>query len=167
MLINKAQEKGAEIINRVMVFDLLRDGDRIVGAVGIDTREDALVVFEAKAVILGTGCLDRLYPPPTPAWMPSIPGNLTLTGDGRAMAFRAGADIVSPEMIKRHVGPRYFSRFGQATWVGVFRDPQDKPIGPYVTQPERLYDDITPEVNKGIFLEYAKAGKGVNVFLPK
>lgn len=160
VLIQKALEQGAEIVNRVMVFDLLRDGDRIVGALGIDTREDVLVVFEAKSVVLGTGCLDRLYPPPSPAWMASIPGNLTLTGDGRAMAYRAGAEIVSPEMPKRHVGPRYFSRFGQATWIGVLRDPHDKPIGPYVTKPHRLYGDMTPEV-KGVFLEeFMKTGRG-------
>jgi succinate dehydrogenase/fumarate reductase flavoprotein subunit len=160
ILIKKAQELGAEIVNRMMVFDLLRDKDKIIGAVGIDTREDILAVFEAKAVVLGTGCLDRLYPPPTPAWMASIPGNLTLTGDGRAMAYRAGAEIVSPEMPKRHVGPRYFSRFGQATWVGVLRDPHDKPIGPYVTRPHRVYGDMTPEV-KGVFLEeLLKTGRG-------
>ena len=160
ILIQKARELGAEIVNRVMVFDLLRDKERIIGAVGIDTREDSFFLFESKAVILGTGCLDRLYPPPTPAWMASIPGNLTLTGDGRAMAYRAGADIVSPEIPKRHVGPRYFSRFGQATWVGVLRDPHDKPIGPYVTSPNRVYGDMTPEV-KGVYLEeLLKAGNG-------
>lgn len=160
VLIQKAHDSGAEIINRMMVFDLLRDKERIIGAVGIDTREDSLVLFESKAVILGTGCLDRLYPPPTPAWMASIPGNLTLTGDGRAMAYRAGADIVSPEMPKRHVGPRYFSRFGQATWIGVLRDPHDNPIGPYVTSPNRVYGDMTPEV-KGVYLEeLLKTGNG-------
>jgi succinate dehydrogenase/fumarate reductase flavoprotein subunit len=152
VLTKKAAEQGAETINRVMAFDLLRDKDRIIGAIGIDTREDVLVVVESKAVVLGTGCLDRLYPAPVPGWMPSIPGNLTLTGDGRAMAYRAGAEIVSPEMPKRHVGPRYFSRFGQATWVGVLRDPYGKPIGPYVTRPDRLYGDMTPEV-RGVFLE--------------
>ena len=160
VLIQKAREKGAEIVNRIMVFDLLRDKDRIIGALGIDTREEVLVVFEAKSVILGTGCLDRLYPPPTPAWMASIPGNLTLTGDGRAMAYRSGAEIVSPEMVKRHVGPRYFSRFGQATWIGVLRDPHDNPIGPYVTKPHRLYGDMTPEV-RGVYLEeFMKTGRG-------
>jgi succinate dehydrogenase/fumarate reductase flavoprotein subunit len=160
ILIQKARESGAEIVNRVMVFDLLRDKERITGAVGIDTREDSFFLFESRAVILGTGCLDRLYPPPTPAWMASIPGNLTLTGDGRAMAYRAGADIVSPEIPKRHVGPRYFSRFGQATWVGVLRDPHNKPIGPYVTSPNRVYGDMTPEV-KGVYLEeLLKAGNG-------
>ena len=55
VLIQKALELGAAIVNRVMVFDLLKDGERIVGAIGIDTREDSIVLFESKAVILGTG----------------------------------------------------------------------------------------------------------------
>jgi succinate dehydrogenase/fumarate reductase flavoprotein subunit len=160
IMIQKVRDLGAEIVNRVMVFDLLRDPERIIGAVGIDTREDTLVIFEAKAVVLSTGCLDRLYPPPTPAWMPSIPGNLTLTGDGRAMAYRAGAEIVSPEMPKRHVGPRYFSRFGQATWIGVLRDPYGKPIGPYVTSPHRVYGDMTPEVRGVLLEEIFQSGRG-------
>ena len=160
VLIDKARKLGVQIVNRVMIFDLLKDKDRIVGAIGIDTREEAVVVFEAPSVILGTGCLDRLYPAPTPGWMATIPGNLTLTGDGRAMAFRAGAEIISPEMPKRHVGPKNFSRFGQATWIGVLRDPDDKPIGPYVTKPNRRYGDMTPEV-RGVYLEeFIKAGKG-------
>jgi succinate dehydrogenase/fumarate reductase flavoprotein subunit len=160
ILIDKARELGVQIVNRTMIFDLLKDRERIVGAIGIDTRDEAIVVFEAPSIILGTGCLDRLYPAPTPGWMGTIPGNLTLTGDGRAMAYRAGAEIVSPEMIKRHVGPKYFSRFGQATWIGVLRDPYDKPIGPYVNHPNRRYGDMTPEV-RGVYLEeFTRAGKG-------
>ena len=160
VLIEKALEKGAEIINRVMMLDLLCDSNRIIGAIGIDTREDKVVVFEAKATILGTGFVDRLYPPPVSGWTPSLAGGLTLTGDGRAMAYRAGGTIVGPEMPRRHVGPRYYSRYGQATWVGVLRDPQGKPIGPYVTKPDRVYGDMTPEV-KGVFLEeYMKSGRG-------
>ena len=160
VLIEKALEKGAEIINRVMMLDLLCDSNRIIGAIGIDTREDRVVVFEAKATILGTGFVDRLYPPPVSGWTPSLAGGLTLTGDGRAMAYRAGGTIVGPEMPRRHVGPRYYSRYGQATWVGVLRDPQGKPIGPYVTKPDRVYGDMTPEV-KGVFLEeYMKSGRG-------
>lgn len=160
ILIRKATEAGAEIINRIMIFDLLKDKEKVVGAIGIDTREDYFVIIRSKALILATGCLDRLYPPPVPAWMASIPGNLTLTGDGRAMAYRAGADIVSPEVPKRHIGPRYFSRYGQATWIGVLRDPFDKPIGPYVTKPTRLYGDMTPEVRSVYLEELFKSGNG-------
>ena len=160
VLTEKALEKGAEIMNRVMIFDLLRGGDGIVGAIGIHTREEKVMVFQAKAVILGTGFVDRLYPPPVSGWLASVAGGLTLTGDGRTMTYRAGGDIVGPEIARRHIGPRYFSRYGQATWVGVLRDPKDKPIGPYVTKPDKIYGDMTPEVRGTILEDYMKSGKG-------
>jgi len=160
VLTEKALEKGVEIMNRVMISDLLRGGDGIVGAIGIHTREEKVMVFQAKAVILGTGFVDRLYPPPVSGWLASVAGGLTLTGDGRTMAYRAGGDIVGPEIARRHIGPRYFSRYGQATWVGVLRDPKDKPIGPYVTKPDRIYADMTPEVRGTILEDYMKSGKG-------
>ena len=160
ILTRKALEKGVEIVNRVMVFDLISDGEKVYGAIGIDTRNEKMVVFEAKSIILGTGGISRLYPSPTPGWFNNIATRLSLTGDGRAMAFRAGAELQNVEMRIQHAGPKYYARFGQATWIGVFRDPNDRPIGPFVTKPERLYGDITPEVNKNIFKEYAQAGKG-------
>lgn len=160
ILVGKAQELGAQIINRVMVFDLLSSDDRIMGALGVHTREDKVVVFKAKSIIMGTGAIDRLFPSPVPGWMASTPYPLTVTGDGRAMTYRAGATIVGPEIPKRHMGPRYLARCGQATWIGVLRDPHDKPIGPYVTKPDRLYGDMTMEVKSTLMEEYMKSGRG-------
>jgi succinate dehydrogenase/fumarate reductase flavoprotein subunit len=42
----------------------------------------------------------------------------------------------------------------------VLRDPQDKPIGPYVTKPDRVYGDMTMEVSSTILEDYFKAGRG-------
>jgi succinate dehydrogenase/fumarate reductase flavoprotein subunit len=160
VLMEKALEKGVRIVNRVMVFDLLRDSEGTVGAIGIDTRQDKTIVFRAKSIILATGVTDRLYPSPVPGWMASTPNCLTLTGDGKAMTYRAGGTLAGPESPKRHMGPRYFGRFGQATWVGVLRDPQGKPIGPYVTKPDRKYGDMTMEVRSSILEDYLKSGRG-------
>ena len=160
ILTEKALEKGGKILNRVMIFDLLCGDDGIIGAIGINTREHTVIAVQAKAVILGTGFVDRLYPPQVPGWFASVAGGLTLTGDGRAMTYRAGADIVGPEIPRRHVGPRYFARYGQATWVGVLRDPQDKPIGPYVVKPDKTYGDMTPEVRGTLLEDYMKSGEG-------
>jgi succinate dehydrogenase/fumarate reductase flavoprotein subunit len=160
VLVGKAREMGAEIMNRVMVFDLFRSADAIAGAIGLHTRENKIVLFQAKSIILCTGAIDRLFPPPVPGWMASTPYPLTITGDGRAMAYRVGATIVGPEIPKRHMGPRYFARCGQATWIGVLRDPQGRPIGPYVTKPDRVYGDMTMEVKSTILEEYMKSGRG-------
>ena len=159
-LIDKAVKNGAEILNRVMVFDLLSGDGGLVGAIGVDTRDDKTIVFEAKSIILGTGFADRLYLPAVPGWLASIAGGLTLNGDGRVMTYRAGGELVGTEMPRRHIGPRYFSRFGQATWVGVLRDPQGKPIGPYITKPDRRYGDMTAEVSSVILEDYMKSGRG-------
>jgi succinate dehydrogenase/fumarate reductase flavoprotein subunit len=159
ILVEQARKRKVKIVNRVMVFDLIADG-RVAGAIGLDTREQKIITFEAKSIILGTGGTTRLYPSITPGWISNNATRISLTGDGRMMAYRAGAELQDMEMRVLHVGPKYFARFGQATWIGVFRDPQDKPIGPFVTKPERHYGDITPEVNKAIFHDYAKSGRG-------
>ena len=160
VLMEKALEKGVRIVNRVMVFDLLRDNESIVGAIGIDTRQDKTIVFRARSVIVGTGVTDRLYPSPVPGWMASTPGCLTLTGDGRAMTYRAGGALVGPESAQAPHGSPLFWPVGQATWVGVLRDPQGKPIGPYVTKPDRKYGDMTMEVRSTILEDYLKSGRG-------
>ncbi len=160
ILVEKAIKEGAKIVNRVMVFDLLRDDNGIIGAIGAHTREDKIIVFRAKSIILGTGLVDRLYPPPVPGWLGSLTGGFTLTGDGRVMAFKSGGELVNVEVLRRHVGPRYFSKEGQGTWVGVLRDPQDKPIGPFVTQPDRKYGDFTGMANSLLLEDYLKSGRG-------
>ncbi|MFH1491382.1 MAG: FAD-binding protein [Pseudomonadota bacterium] len=159
LLTDQARKRKVKIVNRVMVYDLIVNGS-VAGAVGIDTRARKIIIFEAKSVILGTGGTTRLYPSATPGWMSNNATRLSLTGDGRMMAYRAGAELQDLEMRVLHVGPKYFARYGQATWIGVFRDPQDRPIGPFVTKPERHYGDITPEVNKAIFHDYALSGRG-------
>jgi succinate dehydrogenase/fumarate reductase flavoprotein subunit len=160
VLLKQAKERGAEIMNRVMVFDLLREGDAVVGAVGARTREDRVVVFQAKAVILGTGKCSRLYPCLTPGWMFNDPHGGVQTGDGRAMAYRAGAKLQNLEMPQRHIGPKYFTKFGQATWVGVVKDWHGKPAGTFVNKPDRQYNDMICEVNKLAPEQYIQAGKG-------
>lgn len=160
VLTREAKNRGAKIVNRVMVCDLLGDKNGVTGAIGVDTREEKMYVFSAKTIVLGTGMVKRLYPNATPALLNNMSRGLTLSGDGRAMAYRLGAELFNMESLRRHAGPKYFVREGQATWVGVFRDPQGNPVGPFLTKPDRRYSDMIIEVNKDIFSDYAKQGKG-------
>jgi succinate dehydrogenase/fumarate reductase flavoprotein subunit len=160
ILVKQAEDRGARIVSRVMVLDLLQDGDAVTGAVAVDTREDKVYVFEAKVVLLATGKCSRLYPCLTPGWMFNDPHGNTQSGDGRAMALRAGAELQNLEMPQRHIGPKYFTKFGQATWVGVVRDWYGKPAGTFVSKPDRRYGDMICEVNKLAPEQYTKAGKG-------
>ena len=95
VLTRQALKKGVEIINRVHVFDLVGD-DSLIGALGISTREDKLIEFEAKTVVLGTGGVTRLYPSLTPGWFSNRRHPTSLTGDGRVMAYRVGAELRNP-----------------------------------------------------------------------
>lgn len=159
ILTNEAVKRGVRIINRVMVLELLGNGS-ITGAIGLHTREDRLFLFRTKSVLLGTGTVARLYQGLTPGWMANATRPCTLTGDGRAMAYRVGAELYNVERLEHHAGPKYFTRSGQATWVGVVRDSGGKPVGPYLTRPDRRYSDMIIEVNKSLFSEYAQAGRG-------
>ena len=159
ILTNEARKRGVDIINRVMVFDLLREGG-VIGAIGVDTRADRVITFLAKCIVLGTGGCVRLYPGPTPGWMFNRADSPNSTGDGRAMAYRAGAELVNMEIPMRWAGPKYFARCGKATWVGVLRDSEDKPVGPFVKKPDRRYGDAIADAYKSLFEDYAKSGKG-------
>ncbi|MBW1912347.1 MAG: FAD-binding protein, partial [Deltaproteobacteria bacterium] len=137
ILTRQAKKSGAEIMNRVMVFDLLRDGDAVIGAIGVHTREDKMIEFHARSVIVGTGVTKMLYPSSTPTWMFNRSEPPSLTGDGKAMIFRAGAELSNMHMAGRGSGPKYFPRQGKRTWVAVVRDSDGKAIGPFVTKPDK------------------------------
>jgi succinate dehydrogenase/fumarate reductase flavoprotein subunit len=160
VLTEQAMKRGARIMDRVMIFDLLGGPDGVTGALGLDTREDRLIEFQARSVVLGTGTVMRLYPGVTPAIMGNNTQSFTATGDGRAVAYRAGAELVNVELLSRHAGAKNFCRSGQATWTGVCRDPEGKPIGKYLDRPSRKYGDIIIEVDKQIFERYQQTGKG-------
>ncbi len=74
---------------------LVRDDDgRIAGAVTRNIRDGSLEVFTAKSVILATGGNGQIFNPTTNA--------LICTGDGIAMAYRAGAPLMDMEMVQYH-----------------------------------------------------------------
>ncbi len=160
ILTEQALRRGAKVLNRVMCFDLLRDEEGLVGAVGVHTWKDEIIRFQAKSVVLGTGSVMRLYPSSTPAWMFNTRLSPTCVGDGRAMAYRAGAELVSMEIPLVRCGPKYFARAGKATWAGVLRDPEGKPVGPFVTKPDNKYGDPVVDIYQDIFVDYKRSGKG-------
>lgn len=160
VLTREALKKKVKILNRVMCFNLLYDKGKVCGAIGISTREDEIFIIKAKTVVLGTGSVMRLYPASTPAWMFNTRLSPTCVGDGRIMAFRAGAALASMEIPLMRCGPKYFARAGKATWAGVLRDPLGRPVGPFVTKPDNQYGDPVVDIYQDIFIDYKKSGKG-------
>lgn len=160
VLVEQAVKRGVEMMDRISVIELLGDANGVTGAIGAGTREDRMIVFQAKAVIVGTGSLTRMYTGTTPALMGNNSRPFTMTGDGRAMVYRLGAELVNLEMFNRHAGAKNFCRAGQGSWMGVVRDPHGKPVGKYLTEPDAKYHDIIMEVDKQIFERAAQQGQG-------
>jgi succinate dehydrogenase/fumarate reductase flavoprotein subunit len=160
ILTDEALKRGVEVMDRVMVFDLLTEPEGVVGALGIDTRDDRLIQFNAKSVILSTGTLTRIFPGATPAVMGNNSWSFTMTGDGRAMAYRAGAELFNMEMLVRQAGVKNYCRSGQGTWAGVCRDPEGRPVGKYSAQADARHSDMIIEVDKQIFERYSRSGRG-------
>lgn len=91
------KERGVNVLNRVMVVDLLTDKDRVVGATAVNTRTGKFIVIKAKAVAMASGMFCRCFEPETPSpWKYKFRYHYcpaTISGDGWAAAYRAGAGI--------------------------------------------------------------------------
>ncbi len=93
---------GVNIYDRVMVTSLLTDGGaqgaRVVGAMGFNNRTGEFMIFKSKAAILATAGDFSLWMLNTEmAGYNTFPGSRTKTGDGVAMAWRAGAELTLME----------------------------------------------------------------------
>ncbi len=73
---------------------LLKDGDRVAGAVGYWRDTGKFVLFKAKAVVLATGGIGKSWKFTSNSW--------ECTGDGVALAVEAGADLIDMECVQFH-----------------------------------------------------------------
>jgi succinate dehydrogenase / fumarate reductase flavoprotein subunit len=76
------------------VIELLLDGGRAAGVVSYDRERGRFHIFSAKAVVLATGGVGRAYKVTSNSWEG--------TGDGHALAYRAGAELIDMEFIQFH-----------------------------------------------------------------
>lgn len=84
-----------QTVEEVMITSLLQDeGGRVGGACGISLPSTELVIFQAKSTIIATGGAGWLYPVTSNA--------LQKTGDGYALAWNAGADLLDMEQVQFH-----------------------------------------------------------------
>ncbi len=92
---------GVKIFDRVMVTSLLTDkgvqGARVVGATGFNNRTGEFMVFKSKAAVLSTAGDWSLFLLNTELAGYNTFRSRTTTGDGAAMAWRAGAALTVME----------------------------------------------------------------------
>ena len=83
-----------ECIEEVMITSLVCEGTQVIGACGFDLKDSSLIYFQAKAVILASGGAGQLYPVTSNTFQKN--------GDGFAIAYRAGANLIDMEQIQFH-----------------------------------------------------------------
>jgi succinate dehydrogenase / fumarate reductase flavoprotein subunit len=85
---------GIDVYMECTVTQLLQDGDRIAGAFGYWREQGRFVVFRAKSVIICTGGIGKAWKITSNSW--------EYTGDGMALAYDAGADLMDMEFVQFH-----------------------------------------------------------------
>jgi succinate dehydrogenase/fumarate reductase flavoprotein subunit len=82
-----AAARGVRMMDKIYAVDLLKRGDRAVGAVGLGLVDGKTYIFNAKAVIVAMGGCGYLHEKTYASCL----------GDGAAMGYRAGAQLVNAE----------------------------------------------------------------------
>lgn len=102
-IVSLQQEDKAELGDyeaRIKVFaecsitELIKDGDAIAGAFGYWRETGKFVLFEAPAVVLATGGIGKSFKVSSNSW--------EYSGDGHALALRAGSSLINMEFIQFH-----------------------------------------------------------------
>ena len=76
------------------VITLLKDGDRVAGALAYDRERGRFRLFQAKAVVIATGGIGRAFSITSNSW--------EYTGDGQSLAYQAGAALQDMEFVQFH-----------------------------------------------------------------
>jgi len=91
----RALQLGVRVVDRTVITDLLLSDGSVCGAVGVNRRSGEFYVFRAKAVVMATAECHAAAAGNTPS----------LTGDGIAIALRAGAKLRGMEFGRIGFGP--------------------------------------------------------------
>jgi succinate dehydrogenase / fumarate reductase flavoprotein subunit len=86
--------QGIDVHMERTVVALLKDGERVTGVVCYDREKGLVHVFKAKAVVMATGGIGKAFKITSNSW--------EYTGDGHALAYEAGAELVDMEFVQFH-----------------------------------------------------------------
>jgi len=89
-----AIHQGIDVHMECTVIALLKDAGRVAGAFAYDRERGRFRAFAARAVVLATGGVGRAFRITSNSW--------EYTGDGQALAYHAGADLVDMEFVQFH-----------------------------------------------------------------
>ena len=85
---------GFDVYMECTIVRLLTAGERCVGAIGYWREQGRFVIFKAKSVVIATGGIGKAWPITSNSW--------EYTGDGMALAYEAGAELMDLEFVQFH-----------------------------------------------------------------
>lgn len=143
VLVQKAVIAGTntEVVEQANLTNILVEDGEVVGAVGVDDAGEPFIVH-AKAVVLATGGVGQLF-----QYSFNPPGN---TGDGYAMALRAGAELFNMEFMQQGIATTW------PTQAMVMLYDMDEPYRLYNKHGKRFVQDYLPP---GVTLEQVSKDK--------
>jgi succinate dehydrogenase / fumarate reductase flavoprotein subunit len=86
--------QGIDVHMECTTIALLKDGPRVAGAFAYDRERGRFRLFKAKAIVLATGGVGRAFRITSNSW--------EYTGDGHALAYQAGAELMDMEFVQFH-----------------------------------------------------------------
>jgi succinate dehydrogenase / fumarate reductase, flavoprotein subunit len=91
---DRGVQMGIDVYMECTVTRLLTDNGRVSGAFAYWRENGRFVVFKAKSIVLATGGIGKAYPITSNSW--------EYTGDGMALAYEAGAELMDMEFVQFH-----------------------------------------------------------------
>lgn len=85
---------GMEVHMEHTIITLLKEGERVIGALGYEREKGRFIIFRAKAIVMATGGIGRAYKITSNSW--------EYTGDGQSLAYHAGAELMDMEFVQFH-----------------------------------------------------------------
>lgn len=86
--------QGIEFFMEMTVVAILKDGNRVAGMLGYDRERGRMHLWRCGAIVMATGGFGRAFRITSNSW--------EYTGDGQALAYRAGADLMDMEFVQFH-----------------------------------------------------------------
>jgi succinate dehydrogenase / fumarate reductase flavoprotein subunit len=91
---DRGVQLGIDVYMECAITRLLKDGDRVAGAFGYWREQGRFVVFRAKSIVMATGGIGKAWKITSNSW--------EYTGDGMALAYDAGAELMDMEFVQFH-----------------------------------------------------------------
>ena len=91
---DRGVQQGIDVYMECTVTRLLTDGGRVAGAFAYWRESGRLIVFKAKSIVIATGGIGKAWRITSNSW--------EYTGDGMALAYEAGAQLMDMEFVQFH-----------------------------------------------------------------